>query len=204
MDEKGCCCIWYHSVYVSWEVCQGLGDDSWAVRLGRRVVAGRKGLKARNGFAHKRYLFGMFLFIKSNKIVILRACDFFDFSVFLHTQSDGFQPPTRPSILSEAPSRDLSPNRGFYRRVVEGPRGILVGPMLFTAFRPPKTMRENQKSQPLGMTKRRGLLKGKGPLPMDRAVDGAVGENDIPHQYRQAAFCAKSKRSLKFLCLCVA
>jgi hypothetical protein len=41
----------------------------------------------------------------------------------------------------------------------------------------------------LGMTKRRGLLKGKGPLPRDRAVVGGRDVFSIDSNH----FCAKAK-----------
>jgi hypothetical protein len=40
-----------------------------------------------------------------DKIVILRACDFFDLFVFLHIQPADFKPPDKAVILSEAPHR---------------------------------------------------------------------------------------------------
>jgi hypothetical protein len=48
----------------------------------------------------------------------------------------------------------------------------------------------------LGMTKRGGLLKGKGPLPRDRAVVGQRGRRSIdnPSFQRQQPFLCESKK----------
>ena len=69
--------------------------------------------------------------------VILRACDFFDLSCFLHIQPAVFQAPDKAVILSEALRRSIA-NRGLYGAESKD-LGDACWQMLLGAFRPQTT-----------------------------------------------------------------
>jgi hypothetical protein len=67
-------------------------------------------------------------------MVTLRACDFFDLSVFCISNQLYFKPPNKAVILSEALSRSIA-NRGLYRAESKDP-GDACWQMRLGAFRP--------------------------------------------------------------------
>src|SRR6266700_960659 len=81
-----------------------------------------------------------------HKTVILRACDFFDLSVFLTPQPDVFNLHHKTVILSEALRRSIA-NKGLYSAESKDP-GDACWQMLLGAFRP-QTTPEDKKSQAL-------------------------------------------------------
>jgi hypothetical protein len=68
--------------------------------------------------------------------VILRGCDFFDLSCFLHTQPAVFQTCDKAVILSEALRRSIV-NKGLMARSRRTP-GALTLPIPSVPFQPPK------------------------------------------------------------------
>jgi hypothetical protein len=84
----------------------------------------------------------MFFFKNSNKTVILRACDYFDLSCFLHIPPAVFQTPDKGVILSEALRRSIA-NEGLYSAESKDP-GDACWQMLLRAFRP-RTTTEDKK-----------------------------------------------------------
>ena len=72
---------------------------------------------------------------RANRIVISRACDFFDlFRVFCISNQPYFKPPDKAVILSEALRRSIA-NRRLYGAESKGP-GDACWQMLLEAFRP--------------------------------------------------------------------
>jgi hypothetical protein len=87
-------------------------------------------------------LSAMFFFKNSHKNVILRACDYFDLSCFLHIPPAVFQTPDKGVILSEALRRSIA-NEGLYSAESKDP-GDACWQMLLRAFRP-RTTTEDKK-----------------------------------------------------------
>jgi hypothetical protein len=76
----------------------------------------------------------MFSLKTPTKIVILRACDLFDFFRFLLIQPAVFQTPNKAVILSEALRKSIA-NRGFIARSRRTPTALILR-ILLDPFRP--------------------------------------------------------------------